>query len=326
MTENRKTRKEDKPWHKVDKANAVEFRRRTGSVSYRLRSHLVRLAKVQEDAEGALASHLSGGATLVKSGDRRGLVTAAHNVVCEFPRRMASFIGQSMEILVGTFRSNQMAVVTVDLSGAVIEGGLYERGDERKTGPDIAWIPLDDDAANRIEKYGRVFFNLHENRFSRIIGKDKVAIGDGGGMYVGFLVTGYSGVREEIIWHEHGPGILEIAQDVYPYEDRWCAEGWDYEIRVIEDGGEVSDENFVLDLNLPDTVRSKVPTRVESLGGLSGGGLWIFGEDKDMRQYVDLVGVVWYQSGNQKHDNSLRIVNHGRASIDRIIGGKKMES
>ncbi len=289
----------------------------------RLRSHLVRLAKVQEEAGGGVAGHLSGGATLIRSGDRRGLLTAAHNVVCKFPRKTTSFIGQSMEVLVGTFRPNQMAVVTVDLSGAVIEGGIYERGDEREIGPDIAWIPLDDDSANRIEKYGRVFFNLHEGRFPGIVDKDSTAVETNGGMYVGYLVTGFSGVREEIVRHEHGPGILELAQDVYPYEDRWRAGGWDYEIRVIEDGSEVDDENFILDLSLPQAVRSRIPTRVERLGGLSGGGLWIFGEDKDLRQYVDLVGVVWYQSGSHEHDTSLRIVNHGRASIDRIIGGKR---
>lgn len=281
----------------------------------RARSHLVRLAKWHDKSIPPQPSDLSGAGTLVNFSGNKGILTAAHNIRCKFPSTQTSYIGTTIDFVFGR-PGNKPNVIgkPIDITGINIEGGNTERGEAKNMGPDIAWIPLLPEVVAFAERYGKVFFQWKEDRFP-----NTTTIYDSNNEFmtripVGHLVTGYSGKREEAI-AGHGPSILELMQDVYFPCDEWEKDGWDYEERVME--GLEQNWKLTTDTRLRQEVVNDIPLRVDHVGGLSGGGVWKFGGDNEKRLF-DLVGLVWYQKW-RNDKGEIRIVNHGRDSIRRIM-------
>ncbi len=225
-----------------------------------------------------------------------------------------------MSVIFGKHQGAEVISKEVDLTNAVVEGGTGTTGEPEDMCPDIAWIPLDSESANFFTLYGKVFFGWRDNRFPATSGQTNTT--DGRRIAVGHLITGFSGEREQIASDVSGPYIMEVAQDVFFPDREWRIDGWDYEERVLESGCEAEGEQMMtFDDNVSQAVREVIPLRVDHVGGLSGGGLWRFGGNDDNR-YFDLAGVVWYQRW-RADDGTLRIVNHGRDSIRRIITSGK---
>ena len=281
----------------------------------RARFHVVRLGKRRPERGNPTNADLSGAATLMKVGEKRGILTAAHNIRCKFPGGKDARKGETMSVIFGKHQSTEVISMDIDITNAVVEGGTHTEGEPEDMCPDIAWIPVDLESASFFERYGKVFFDWRDNRFPTI--SDQTETNEGRRIAVGHLITGYSGEREQSASAVAGPYIVEVAQDVFFPERKWLDDGWDYEERVLESGGEGESVQGVFDENVPPTVREVIPLQVDDVGGLSGGGLWRFGGDVDNR-YLDLAGVVWYQRW-RADDGTLRIVNHGRDSIRRIV-------
>lgn len=281
----------------------------------RARYHLVRLGKWRRDRDGPTPDQLSGAGTLVKIEHRKGILTAAHNIRAKFPG--SAYQGQTMEAIIGKPGQQPTTWIDVELDHAVVKGGRYSEGDPEQMGPDIAWIPLHPEKAGSFEQHGKLFFDWRDGRFPATADDDSRPDGSRS-IAVGHLVTGFSGAREEAVSRSSGPPmLLEIAQDTLHLEREWECNGWDYEERVLDctaDGDDV-EVHFDRDVSMAD--RTAIKPRVDHVGGLSGGAVWRFGGDDDNR-YFDLAGIVWYQ---RKRDANgvLRIVNHGRNSIRRLI-------
>ena len=295
--------------------NLREARGRLQWAGKRARLHLVRLGKWRPGHGDPTNADLSGAATLIKVRGKRGILTAAHNIRCKFPGGKGAHKGETMAVVFGKHQRTQVIWKDVDLTNAIVEGGTHTGGEPDDMGPDIAWIPLDPELASFFELNGKVFFDWRDNRFP--ITSNQTKTNDGRGIAVCHLITGYSGEREKFASAVSGPYIVEVAQDVCFPERTWETDEWDYEERVLESGGEGEGDEVVFDDNVPRTVREVIPLRVDRVGGLSGGGLWRFGGDEHDR-YFDLAGVVWYQRW-RADDGTLRVVNHGRDSIRRII-------
>ena len=285
--------------------------------SARARLHLVRLGKWRRERGEPTPEDLSGAATLVKVGDRKGILTAAHNIRCKFPGGKDGHKGETMEAIFGKHGGPAVVWTDVDLTDAIVEGGWHEEGEPEEMGPDIAWIPLAAEKASFFERFGKVFFDWRENRFPTISSAGESPTDNSRQIAVGHLVTGFSSAREESASRSSGPYLLEIVQDVFFSDKEWTLNGWDYEERVLDGGGEYGEAEAIFDDSVPAATRAAIPLRVDRVGGLSGGGLWQFGGDETDR-YFDLAGVVWYQ--RWRDDNGVvRIVNHGRESISKVI-------
>ena len=283
----------------------------------RARLYLVRLGKWRRERGEPTNADLSGAATLVKVADRKGILTAAHNIRCKIPGGKDAHKGETMEAIFGKHGGPAVVSADVDLSDAIIEGGSHSEGDPEDMGPDIAWIPLGPDKASFFERYGKVFFDWRDNRFPRFSRSGESKTDTFRRIAVGHLVTGFSSERENSASQLSGLYLLEIAQDVFFPDREWTIDGWDYQERVLDGGGEYGEGEAMFDENVPSATRAAIPLRVDRLGGLSGGGMWRFGGDENDR-YFDLTGVVWYQRWRDQ-DGVLRIVNHGRESIRRVI-------
>ena len=300
--------------------NIVELREARNQMKWaaaRARLHLVRLGKWRRERGEPTSDDLSGAATLVKVGERKGILTAAHNIRCKFPGAKGAHRGEAMEAIFGKHGGPAVVWVDVDLSDAIIQGGSHSKGDAEDMGPDIAWIPLGPEKAGFFERYGKVFFDWRDNRFPSFSRSGDSQTDTSRRIAVGHLVTGFSSEREDAATQLSGLYLLEIAQDVFFPDREWTIDAWDYQERVVDDGGEYGEGEAMFDENVPRAARAAIPLRVDRLGGLSGGGLWRFGGDENDR-YFDLTGVVWYQRWRDQ-DGVLRIVNHGRESIRRVI-------
>ena len=294
-----------------------ETRNQMKWVSARARLYLVRLGKWRRERGEPINADLSGAATLVKVWGRKGILTAAHNIRCKFPGGKDAHKGKTMEAIFGKHGGPAVVWADVDLSDAIIEGGSHSEGDPEDMGPDIAWIPLGPDKASFFERYGKVFFDWRDNRFPRFSRSGESQTDTSRRIAVGHLVTGFSSERENSASQLSSLYLLEIAQDAFFPDREWTIDGWDYQERVLDGGGEYGEGEAMFDENVPSATRATIPLRVDRLGGLSGGGLWRFGGDEKDR-YFDLTGVVWYQRWRDQ-DGVLRIVNHGRESIRRVI-------
>ena len=278
------------------------------------RYHLVRLGKWHRDRGDPTPDQLSGAGTLVKIEHRKGILTAAHNIRAKFPG--SAYQGQTMEAIVG--KSGQPTTwIDVELRHAVVEGGRYSEGEPEQMGPDIAWIPLHPEKAGFFEQHGKLFFDWRDGRFPATADGDSRTDGSLS-IAVGHLVTGFSGIREEAVSRPSGPPmLLEVAQDAFFPEREWERDGWDYQERVLDSTADGDDVEVHFDEDVSMADRAAIKVRVDHVGGLSGGAVWRFGGDENNR-YFDLAGIVWYQ---RKRDENgvLRIVNHGRNSIQRVI-------
>ena len=283
----------------------------------RARRHLVRLGKWHRERGEPTSADLSGAATLVKVGDRKGILTAAHNIRCKFPGGEDAHRGETMEAIIGKLGRPSVAWADVDLTDAIVKGGWHSKGEPEEMGPDIAWIPLGAEKASFFERYGKVFFDWRDNRFPNFRRTEAPQADKLGQIVAGQLVTGFSFEREKSASHLIGPYLLEIVQDAFVLDREWAIDGWDYQERVLDGGGAYGEGEAIFDENVPATVRAAIPLRVNCVGGLSGGGLWLFGSEENNR-YFDLVGVLWYQRWRDD-DGVLRIVNHGRESIRKVI-------
>ena len=222
-----------------------------------------------------------------------------------------------MDAIIGKLGRPSVVWVDVDVTDAIVEGGGHSEGEPEEMGPDIAWIPLEAEKASFFERYGKVFFDWRDNRFPNFCRAGEPQTDKSRQIVVGQLVTGFSFEREKSASHLTGPYLLEIAQDAFFPHREWVIDGWDYQERVLDGGGEYGEGEAIFDDNVPAAVRAAIPLRVDNVGGLSGGGLWQFGDDEN-DQYFDLAGVVWYQRWRDS-DGVLRIVNHGRESIRKVI-------
>jgi len=293
--------------------NLYEARERLQWAGPRARLCLVRLGKWRPERGDPTDADLSGAGTLIKAGNQSGILTAAHNIRCKFPGNRAPHTGDTIDVIFGKHSRGEVIWKNVDLTHAIVEGGTHTKGNPEEMGPDIAWIPLNRDFVSFFELYGKVFFNWRNDRFPTT--SDQVTLDNARSLAVSHLITGYSAEREKSASAVAGPYILEVAHDVSFPQRRWQNDRWDYEERVLE--GHREPQEAVFDDNVPQTVRDAIPLRVDHVGGLSGGGLWRFGGD-EVDHYIDLVGVVWYQR-RRDSEGMLRIVNHGRDSIQKII-------
>lgn len=221
-----------------------------------------------------------------------------------------------MEAIIGKHGGPAVVWTDVDLTDAIVEGGHHEKGDSEEMGPDIAWIPLGEEKASFLERYGKVFFDWRDDRFPKISSPGDSQSDRSRQIAVSHLVTGFSSEREKSASHLSGFYLLEIAQDAFFPDREWEIDGWDYQERVLDGGGEYGEGEAIFDDNVPIATQAAIPLRVDRVGGLSGGGLWQFGGDENDRHF-DLAGVVWYQRWRDD-DGVLRIVNHGRESIRRV--------
>lgn len=279
------------------------------------RYHLVRLGKWHKGRGDPTPDQLSGAGTLVKIGHRKGILTAAHNIRAKFPGS-ASYWGQTMEAIIG--KSGRPTIsIDVELRHAVVEGGTYSKGEPEQMGPDIAWIPLHPEKVGLFEQHGKVFFDWRDGRFPATADGDS-RTDRSRSIAVGHLVTGFSGVREDAVSQPSGPPrMLEVAQDAFFPEREWEGDGWDYQERVLDSTADGDDVEVHFDEDVSMADRAAIKVRVDDVGGLSGGAVWRFGRD-EKGCYFDLAGIVWYQR-NRDESGVLRIVNHGRNSIRRVI-------
>ena len=276
------------------------------------RDHLVRLGKWRRDEGDPTPDQLSGAGTLVKIGHRKGILTAAHNIRAKFPG--GAYRAQTMEAIVCQ-PERRTAWIDIDLRHAVVEGGTYSKGEPEQMGPDIAWIPLHPEKTHFFDRYGKRFFEWRDGRFPTAADGDSATSGSGS-TAVGHLVTGFSGAREDALSRPSGtPMLVEIAQDTLYLEREWESDGWDYQERALDSTDDDAEVHFDENVSMAD--RAATPALVDDVVGLSGGAVWRFGGD-DKDRYFDLAGVVWYQRKRGKN-GVLRIVNHGRNSIRRLI-------
>ena len=294
-----------------------QFRERASFKINELQRHVVRLGIRPHEARTPDHRDLSGSGVLLNVQGDKGILTAAHNIRCKFPKSMDDFSREYMDAIIPLSRGNRMLGIPVELVGASIYGGTHEDGDPKSIGPDIAWIPLNPEVAAKFEQQGRVFFHFRDGRFPDISKFKNVEI-DQDGMFIGLTTVGFSDKRERMVPSEFGHKMLNVTQDAFWHECEWEEDGWDYQIRVIDDGEEVEEENFVIDKEISEEVRKHIPSRVYDLGGLSGGGIWIVGELQDGQIVTDLVGLIWYQCARREEEKEIRIANHGRKSIERI--------
>ena len=294
-----------------------EARNRLQWAGTRARLHLVRLGKWRRERGDPTNADLSGAATLVRVGNRKGILTAAHNIRCKFPAGRDAHKGETMGAIFGKHGGPAVVWTDVDLTNAIVEGGSHSKGEPEDMGPDIAWIPLEPEKASFFERYGKVFFDCKDNKVPATSGASDVQTGNSRRIAVGHLVAGFSGEREKAASHVSGLYLLEVVQDVFFPDREWAIKGWDYEERVLDSGGESDERDAVFDDNVPMVTRAEIPLRVDHEGGMSGGGLWRCGGDENDRHF-DLVGVVWYQRWRDEY-GVVRIVNHGRESIRKII-------
>lgn len=280
----------------------------------RARRHLVRLGKWHRDGGDPTPDQLSGAGTLVKIEGQKGILTAAHNITAKIPG--GAYQGQTMEAIIG-HRGRPTDWTDIDLSCAVVEGGRRWDGEAEQMGPDIAWIPLDPEKTHFFDRNGKFFFEWRDGKFPETADGDSPT-DESRSIAVGHLVTGFSGAREEAVSRPSAPPmLLEVAQDAFFPEREWERDGWDYQERVLDStaDGDAAEVHFDEDVSMAD--RAAIKVRVDHVGGLSGGAVWRFGGD-EKNQYFDLAGIVWYQRWRNKN-GVLRIVNHGRKSIRRLI-------
>ena len=296
-----------------DIATLRAMRDRLDWVAPRARRHLVRLGKWHRDRGDPTPDQLSGAGTLVKIGGQKGILTAAHNIRAKFPG--GAYKGQAMEAIIGQ-PERPTAWIDIDLRHAVVKGGTYCKGEPEQMGPDIAWIPLDPEKTHLFDRHGKFFFDWREGKFPETADGDSPTDGSRS-IAVGHLVTGFSGAREEEVSRPSArPMLMEVAQDAFFPEREWERDGWDYQERVLDSTADDDVEvHFDEDVSMAD--RAAIKVRVDHVGGLSGGAVWRFGADEN-NQYFDLAGIVWYQRWRDE-SGLLRIVNHGRKSIRRLI-------
>ena len=175
-----------------------------------------------------------------------------------------------MEAIFGKHQGPDVAWIDIDLTDAIIEGGNHSEGEPEDMGPDIAWIPLDPQKVSFFERYGKVFFDWRDNRFPEASGAGDSNADGPRRIAVGHLVTGFSGEREESAAHVSGLYLLEVAQDVFFPDREWAICGWDYQERVLEEGGQVDEGEALFDDNVPKAARAAIPLRVDHVGGMSG--------------------------------------------------------
>lgn len=298
-------------------AGLREARNQLSWAAERVRLHSVRLGKWRSERGEPTIGDLSGSATLVKIGDRKGILTAAHNIRAKFPRGKNAHHGRTMEVIFGKDRRGSVFSTDVDLTCAVVKGGYHSEGEPKEMGPDIAWIPLGAEKASILELHGRVFFDWRDNRLPQVGAAATTWTDTSPHVAVGHLVTGYSFEREKTASRLSRPYLVEVAQDVFFPDRQWEIDGWDYQERVLDRVNDLNKVDVLFDEHVPRATHDKIPLLVDRVGGLSGGALWRFVGDQNIRHF-DLVGVVWYQRWRDK-DGVLRIVNHGRKSIHRVM-------
>ena len=306
----------------VFKEEQKKFRERASSKINQLQRHVVRLGILPHETRTPDHRDLSGSGVLLNVHGNKGILTAAHNIRYKFSRHMDNYSEKKMDAIIPVSRGDRMMGVPVDLIGATICGGTHSDGDPKSIGPDIAWIPLNPEIQAILEQQGRVFFGLRDGRFPDVSKSKEVDI-DQDGMFVGFTAVGFSHERERMVPPEFGHKMFAVTQDAFWHESEWEEDGWDYQTRVIDDGEEIEEKDFVFDKEIPEEARKQIPSRVYDLGGLSGGGIWIVGELRDGEIATDLIGLIWYQCARQENEKQIRIVNHARKSIERITGGQK---
>ena len=78
------------------------------------------------------------------------------------------------------------------------------------------------------------------------ISKSKDVEMDQDGMFVGFTTVGFSDKRERMVPPEFGHKMFHVTQDAFWHESEWEENGWDYQIRVIDDGDEIEERKFCI--------------------------------------------------------------------------------
>lgn len=279
-------------------------------------AHLVRLGKWRKERGQPTHEDLSGSGILLRVGDQRGILTAAHCIRGMFTPNDDLIQNETIDVIARKHRETHVVWRTIHLAQSILEGGHDTNFEPRDSGPDIAWIPMNIEHVRFFEQFGHVFFEWREGRFPEFKGPSnsdtrKTVL------YVD-VVSGYSYEREMAVSNKEHHFAIEVVQYLFPLCDRWSRGGWDYEKRILDFGKPDDAEEVVFDAGMPENIRTRIPSRVDLVTGFSGGGVWRAGCDDDDRQYFDLTGIVWSQYFRDR-DGVLSIVCHGKDSIRRII-------
>lgn len=281
--------------------------------------HTVRLARVPKGAQRDEASHdwFTGSAVAVKSRGRSWLLTAAHCIREVDPRQHDLHL---VSLQPQWERGSIERRVAIE-DRATVFGGVPEVGQAttRGQGPDVAWIPLDNESANWFTNhtYG-VFHNL-DKEFSA---------GPGIGQT---YVTASLAEDDQFMKQE---GLKTVLQRMVPAlpadlpedgrEFQWKAEnrgGWDY---------------WTMEVDSPRVRKYSVPGasygseeilvqrrryRPREWCGVSGNGLWVCfagreAEDVEWR----LWGIAYWQEPT-RDDGRVMLRFHGMQEILKKLAG-----
>lgn len=240
----------------------------------------VRNPKREEDA------HAIGSGTLVRFGDRRGIITAAH--VLDRLKRQAIY-----EFVV-PFMQKRPHRLSID--AAHCEPVLFGPSRQEADGPDLACLVLSEPDARRFDPY-RSFFNLDKRRDQILKHPEDVMTG----------VWQLAGMIEE----------MSKDADVQPRHERvkefWCLMS---EVGIPVPSERGGFDYFDCEVRAP--AGEEIP---KSFGGTSGGGLWhLLLKRNDGKVEVSsyfLSGVAYYEALGE---NRRAILCHGRKSIyDKML-------
>ena len=288
----------------------------------RLKRHTIRLARVPVDSTRDIAPEdLSGTGVLIARGDKRGIITAAHNVLLK-KRHGQNIDDMDMYILLSMYatrtQSSQMEGIKIPLTGTKICGGKCNDG----SGPDIGWIPLSVAVAATIETRSGVFYRMDDDRTPRIAedGDDAERLQES---ICGYFVSGFSTEWEKVALGYGEKALLGRTQSIGQARNAWTDQGWDYERRCIDMPHERKFEQTKLDESMPSHIRRDLPPHPEYMGGLSGAGLWCLWQTKGSREdggiAHQLCGMVYFQDKMKGTQGEITMINHGEQSIKRII-------
>ena len=289
-----------------------------------LQRHTVRLANSLVDpVRPATYTELSGSGILVERGGKRGIITAAHNILTK--RKPGQSVDEmTMDVLLPPYRTSgrpgPVQPVNIPLLGTWCKGGKNRDG----SGPDIAWIPLFPDAAGAIKARTGVFYRMEDDRKPRLAkqGDDETHLKQA---TMGYFAVGFSTEWEGEASKLGLMALLSQTHYIGPSTEEWIDDGWDYERRSIDTPSERYGERFIHDQAMPEHLRMALSPRLEYMGGLSGGGVWCLWQPSESQEPDEirrqLVGMVYFQDEEKGTQDETTMINHGVASLKRIVDG-----
>ena len=249
-----------------------------------------------------------GSCVLIQGKWGQGALTAAHCLRAAEEGRISSIMVRQHQG--GTAKG----LISIEVPTELVKRNQAEFG-RRLGGPDLAFVPLSKSIQERMEAMGSVFHNL-EHEWKRWSGRANPF-----GYYFG--VGHVASDAEEAAKTEGRPDdIVPRIVQMRP-SGRYTPErrnGWDYwqmEVTLGERG-----EGTTVDLvdKVSEEMRRITLKQPESWKGMSGGGVWWIGREKDGKLDRGLGGIVFEEEERSTQaGNLLMLKAHGPASIHRFM-------